>query len=131
MSWLELGGSLAAVLAIAVVARWLKLGESRLTDPERAREIAQQQLAGFVAGRVLVSEDGSAALVAGNNGTVAVLRRRGSKVTVRRLIAPIRVREAIEGITIDSGDRSFGAVTLTGVIASDVYALQAPGPTLH
>lgn len=124
MSWTVLAGSLAAVLALAGFARWLRLGESRLDDPARAREHAEALLAGFEAGRVLLSEDGRAALVAGN-GTIAVLKRHGARVAARRLVPPLRIREAVEGITVDTGERWFGPVTLTGVIADDVRGLEA------
>lgn len=123
MMWVQLGGSLAAVLALVGLARWLKLGESRLTDATRACEIAEEQLAGFVANRALLSEDGSSALVAGN-GTVAVLKRHGAKVAVRRMIPPLVIREAIEGVSVDTGERLFGKVVLTGVIAEEVRSLE-------
>ncbi|HWK34787.1 hypothetical protein, partial [Sphingomonas sp.] len=92
---------------------------------------AEALLAGFEGGRVLVSEDGRAALVAGN-GTVAVLKRHGARVAARRLVPPLRLREAVEGVTVDTGERQFGPVTLTGVIADDIRALEAsPTATVH
>jgi hypothetical protein len=124
MSWTVLAGSLAAVLALAGLARLLKLGESRIDDPALARAHAEELLVGFEAGRVLLSEDGRAALVAGN-GTVAALKRHGAQVAARRLVPPLRMREAVEGVTIETGERLFGSVTLTGVIASDIQALEA------
>lgn len=124
MSWLQLGGSLAAILGLAGIARLLRLGESRIDDPARACAFAEEMLAGFSARRALLSADGSAALVAGD-GTVAVLKRHGARVAARRLAPPLRLREAIEGVTVDTGERLFGAVTLVGVLADDVRALEA------
>lgn len=124
MSWLQLGGSLAAILALAGLARWLKLGESRIVDEATARRFAEESLAGFVGGPALIAQNGDAALVAGG-GAVALLKRHGAHVAVRRLIPPLALREAIEGVTVDTGERMFGAVTLHGVVGEDVRALEA------
>ena len=123
MNWEQLAGSLAAILVLAWIARLMKLGESRISDPARACELAEDMLVGFEAKRAIVSEDGGAAIVAGN-GTIALLKRHGAQVAVRRLIPPLRVREAIEGVAIDTGERLFGAVTLTGVLVEDVRGLE-------
>ena len=132
MSWLHIGGSLVALAGIAGLARYLKLGESRLTDRARACEIAEQQLVGFEARRALPSGDGSAALVAGN-GTVALLRRHGVKVTARRLVPPLKLTVDVEGVRVDTGERWSGGVTLTGVLVDDVRAIEltAGAVTVH
>ncbi len=124
MDWTEIAGSLVAILVLAWIARLLKLGESRIDSAERAGEIAEEALAGFTARRALVSTDGKAALVAGN-GTIAVLKRHGAQVAVRRLVPPLKAREAIEGVTVDTGERLFGPVTLIGVLVDDVRGLEA------
>lgn len=125
MDWVQIAGSLAAILALAGFARLLKLGESRISDAATARQMAEEMLAGFVAHDAVVSTDGSAALVAGN-GAVAVLKRHGAKVAARRLVPPLRLREAVEGVTIETGERMFGPILLFGVIADDVRRLEAP-----
>lgn len=124
MSWLQLGYSLAAVLGLALVARWLRLGESRISSEHQARETAEDMLAGFVAHAALLGTDGGAALVAGN-GAIALLKRHGAKIAARRLIAPLRLTQAIEGIRIDTGERLFGSVLLFGVTDAEVRALEA------
>lgn len=124
MSLTQLGGSLVAILVLALIARMLKLGESRIADAETARGFAEEALAGFVARDALVGTDGGAALVAGN-GTLAILKRHGAQVAVRRLVPPLTLREAIEGVAIETHERRFGAVTLFGVIADDVRRLEA------
>ena len=134
MTWVQLGGSLAAVLLLAGFARWLKLGESRIADAATARRFAEESLAGFVAGPALVAPNGDAALVVGG-GAIALLKRHGANVAVRRLIPPLALREAVEGVTVDTGERMFGAVTLHGVVGDEVRALEAsvlqPIRTLH
>ena len=124
MSWTQILLSLAAILALALVARWLKLGESRISDAATACRMAEDALVAFRARAALVATDGSAALVAGSTG-IALLKRHGAQVAVRRLLPPLRLSEAVEGVTIDSGERWFGRVTLFGVLADEVRGLEA------
>ncbi|MBN2970504.1 hypothetical protein JW805_00550 [Roseomonas aeriglobus] len=124
MTLTQLGGSLVAVLLLAWIARWLRLGESKITDATTAAKFAQNALAGFHAGRAVVGTDGAAALVAGDTG-IAVVKRHGAKVAVRRLIPPLHLRVSVEGVTVETGERLFGAVTLFGVTEIEVRALEA------
>ncbi|MEO9129844.1 MAG: hypothetical protein ABI240_01415 [Sphingomonas sp.] len=124
MNWYQLAGSIVAIMVLAGVARLLRLGESRIATAADAQRIAEEMLAGFDAHAALVSQDGGAALVAGN-GAIAVLKRHGAKVAARRLLPPLRVHPAIEGVTVETGERLFGSVTLLGVIDSDVRGLEA------
>lgn len=114
--------SITGVLGLALLARMLKLGEGKIATPDDACRLAEALLAGFVADRAIVSKDGGAALVAGN-GTVAVLKRHGAKVAARRLVPPLRIRDAVEGVTIETGERLFGDVTLINVFPDDARAL--------
>jgi hypothetical protein len=123
MTWVQIAGSLAAILVLAGIARMLKLGESRIVDTATARAFAEEALAGFVAREAVVGTDGRAAVVAGN-GTIAVLKRHGARVAVRRLVPPLRLYDAVEGVSVDTGERSFGRITLFGVIADDVRRLE-------
>jgi hypothetical protein len=124
MSWSQLAGSLVAILVLAWIARLLKLGESRISDEETAARMAEELLDGFVAREALVSTDGSAALVRGNDGIV-VLKRHGARVAARRMVPPLWRRPSPEGVTIETGERMFGAVTLLGVLSEDVARLEA------
>ena len=65
-----------------------------------------------------------AALVAGN-GALALLKRHGAQVAARRLIAPLYLKTAVEGVTVATGERLFGDVTLLDVVESDVRGLEA------
>ena len=124
MNWVQLGGSIAAVLVLAGVAWALRLGQSRIGDADEARRHAEQILSGFEAGPALVSEDGGAAIVAGN-GAVALLKRHGAQVAARRLPAPLALAETSEGVTVKTGERLFGDVTLRGVAEAQVRGLEA------
>ncbi|OYX36914.1 MULTISPECIES: hypothetical protein [unclassified Sphingomonas] len=125
MSLTQLIISLVGVLGLALIARLLRLGEGKIASEDDACRIAEEMLAGFEARRAIVSKDGDAALV-GGNGTVAVLKRHGAKVAARRLVPPLAIRDAPEGVTIDTGERLFGSVTLINVFPDDARALAAP-----
>lgn len=124
MNWVQLGGSLVAILALAGVARLLKLGEARISDVAKAREMAEDMLAGFESRAAIVGTDGNAALVLGN-GSIAVLKRHGAKVAARRLLPPLTLSTAVEGVYVETGERLFGRVLLFGVVESDIRALEA------
>ncbi|THD36136.1 MAG: hypothetical protein E7773_09410 [Sphingomonas sp.] len=121
----QLVGSVIAIFALAGVARMLKLGQSRIANEDDARRFAEEALAGFEGGRALVSGDGGAALVAGR-GAIAVLKRHGAQVAVRRLVPPLRIYEAVEGATVQTGEKLFGPVVLFGITADEVRGLEAP-----
>lgn len=124
MNWAQLGYSFLGVLALAAVARWLRLGESRIANAAHARETAEQMLAGFIAHDAVVGTDGGAALVAGN-GAIAILKRHGAKIAARRLIAPLALSQGIEGVRIETGERLFGSVLLFGITDTEVRAIEA------
>lgn len=124
MNWTQLAGSLVAVLVLAWIARLLKLGESRIADGDTARRMAEEALSGFVARAALVGTNGAAALVLGTDG-IALLKRHGAKVAVRRLGRPLWRRPSPEGVTIETGERMFGPVLLYGVLPEDVDRLEA------
>lgn len=127
MSWDLLGYSVAGLVALALVARWLRLDESRIGSPAKAREMAETRLAGFVAHGAVVGTDGHAALVVGN-GALALLRRKGTKVAIRRLLPPLTLAQDIEGVRIESGERALGSVLLFGITTDEVRALEASIP---
>jgi hypothetical protein len=111
--WLMLGGSLVAVLALALVARLLGLGGGAIGSAEEAMAIAEETLGGFQAEAAIVSGDGAAALVLGPSGDFALIKQHGTQPAARRLARPLRVEEVEGGVRIDSGERRFGAVRLT------------------
>lgn len=132
MSWSLLAGIAAGMVALALAARWTRLAELSLTDPDNAVAIAEGRLVGFHARQALPGGNGEGALVAGN-GTVALLKRRGARVDVRRLVPPLALVPAVEGVGVDSGDPKMGYVALFGVTDDQVRALEslALRPTVH
>lgn len=107
--WL-VAGSLAGVLALAAIAWALGLGGSSIAGEGEAMRSAEQALAGFRAERAVVSSDGRAAVVRGEDGTIALLKAHGANLAARRLVPPVETREEGEAIVIASGETMFGDV---------------------
>ena len=127
MSWLVVVGGLVAVLAVAAVAWALRRGRTaRIASPEEAVAAAEAALAGFEATDCVVGADGAAALAVGADGRLAVVKRRGARAAVRA-VGWADVRSGPGGAVIETGERRFGAVTLTGVDAIDLRRLARPG----
>lgn len=84
MNWALLGGSLAGVFGLALVAKLLGLGGASLTDSEEAMRIAEAELPGFIAVSAEVAPDGQSAIVTGSDGAVARLRRHGAQFVAER-----------------------------------------------
>lgn len=101
-----LAGSLVAVLALAGIARWLRLGHDIRLDADEAAAAAEGALAGFDATRVVIASDGAGALVIGHDARLAVVKRHGARAAV--------------GAIVDTGERRFGTVTLADVDALDL-----------
>ncbi|MBX9859801.1 MAG: hypothetical protein K2Y20_09460 [Sphingomonas sp.] len=108
--WLQLGGSLVAVLALAGLTWLLKLGRAPpIVDAAFAVHEAEAMLSGFEAREAIVAADGETALVHGRDDSVAVLKRHGAHFVARRVRADA-VRETPEGWQVDTGEALFGPV---------------------
>ena len=123
MNWLQLGGSLAAILILAGIAWALRLGgEGTLKNPEEAAAAAEAALAGFEARDVVLGADGAGALAVGADGRLAAVKRHGARPAVRE-VSWAAVRPTPQGAVIETGERLFGAVRLAGVDALDLRRL--------
>ena len=109
---LQFGGSLAAILALAWLARRLGLGgDPRLRDPDEARRLAGEALCGFEAQEVALDRAGIGALLRDSAGRIMLLRRHGVHWVARLLDSHAGVRLDRSFMTIATGDRTFGAIT--------------------
>ena len=111
------GGSIVAVLVLALLARLLGLGGARIGSAEEARAAAEAMIPGFEGGAVMIGSDGKAALVRGGAGDAALLKIHGARIAARHLRAPLAGTPAPDGLAFDSGDARFGTVVLKGVTA--------------
>ena len=110
---LQFAGSLAAILLLAWLARRLGLGgDPRLRDPEDARRLAGEALCGFEARDVVLDRAGIGALLRDPAGRVMLLRRHGARWVARLLDSHAGVRLDRSFMTIATGERTFGAITL-------------------
>ena len=112
MNWALLAGSVAGVLGLAAIAWMLGLGGGTIADAEEAKRIAADSLSGFDPVEAIVSQNGAAALVEGQDGTVALLKAHGVHVAARRLARPVPIEVTPSGVRIASGERMFGDVAL-------------------
>lgn len=126
MNWAQLGGSLVAILLLAGVAWWLRLGrDGRIASPEEAADAAEHALAGFVTGDAVVGSDGLAALAIDHGGErIAVVKRHGARIAVRE-VGWSAVRSTEKGVVVETGERRFGQVAIAGVDALDMRRLAA------
>ena len=128
MIWWQLAGSAAAILVLAAVAWALRLGrEGRIASVEEAADAADGQLPGFATGGAVLGADGMAALAVDRAGArVAVVKRHGARLAVRE-VGWSALRQAEEGIVVETGERRFGSVAVSGVDALDVRRLAPTG----
>lgn len=107
-------GSLAAIIALAGLAVWLKLGGSPvIAGEDDARRLADEVWDGFAAKRVAIDRAGIAALLEDAAGRIMVIKRHGNRFAGR--ILTVSAHAAIEGsqLIVSSGETRFGRVTLT------------------
>lgn len=105
--------SLAAILALAWLAGRMGLGgDVRLRDEGEARELAQAALCGFEPVDTALDRAGIGALLRGSDGRIVLLRRHGVHFAARVLTSHEGARLDRNFLTISTGERTFGTVTL-------------------
>jgi hypothetical protein len=126
MPWPELAklaGSLVAILALAWFARWLGLGHDlRLRDADHAKELAGEAVYGFHATDVALDRAGIGALLRDAQGRQMLLRRHGAMWAGRLLDQSVEARLDRDFLTIGTGEKTFGSVTLHLGEAAQVWA---------
>ncbi|ANK12202.1 hypothetical protein [Erythrobacter neustonensis] len=111
----QTAGSLVAILALAGLAWWMKLGGSAALDSEEAvRRAAGETLDGF--DPVESAFDGKAAITRDAQGRIMVIKRHGNRFAGRVLgpqaTAGVWQDPGHRALRIDSGERRFGVVFL-------------------
>ena len=110
---LKLVGSIAAILFIAWLARFWKLGgDVRIRSEEQAREIANETLCGFEPVEVAIDKAGIAALMRDADGRHLLVRRHGVQWAGRLLDHHNEARLDHNFLTVGTGEKTFGSVTL-------------------
>jgi hypothetical protein len=126
MHWVDLAklaGSLVAILGLAGIAHWLKLGHDlRLRDAAHASELANEAVYGFHATEVALDRARTGALLKDGQGRQMLLRRHGAMWVGRLLDSMVEARLDREFLTIGTGEKAFGTITLQLGDAAQVWA---------
>lgn len=111
---LQFLGSLVAILALAGVALWLKLGPSpRLSEEDEARAAAEEAVSGFEAVEVGLDREGRGALLRDAAGRILLLRPHGTHFAGRLLTPAARMELDGEVLSVDTAEKRFGTARLT------------------
>jgi hypothetical protein len=109
----ELGGSILAILFLAWLARYWKLGgDVRIADEAHARALADDAHCGFDPVDVAIDKAGIAALLKDAQGRHMLIRRHGSQFAGRLLDSHSESRLDQNFLTIGTSEPSFGKITL-------------------
>ncbi|WP_338467051.1 hypothetical protein RXV95_00395 [Novosphingobium sp. ZN18A2] len=110
---LQAVASLIAILVVAWAARRMKLGgDPRIRDEDHARELANEAIDGFEPVDLALDRARVGAMLRDRRGRVMVLRRHGAHFAGRLLTDHSGVRLDRNTLTIATGERRFGTVTL-------------------
>lgn len=114
---LQTAGSLVAILALAGLARWLRLGGAPLlADDEAVRRAASEVEDGFSPIAVARDKEGRAALARDTQGRIMVIKRHGNRLAGRMLGPAARAAMWRDmghtTLEIDCGEGPFGKVFL-------------------
>ena len=110
---LQFVGSLAAIVALAALAWWLKLGPARrLENEEDARREASDAVDSFEAVEIALDREGRAALLRTAAGQVLLLRQHGSHFAGRVLTPAAQARIEGDALVVDTAEKRYGGVRL-------------------
>jgi hypothetical protein len=110
---IKFSASLLAILSLAGLAHWLRLGgDVRIRDEEHARAIAREAICDFEAVAVVLDRARIGALLRDGDGRQMLIRRHGVQFVGRLLSPGIEARLDQNFLTLGAGERFFGTVTL-------------------
>lgn len=110
---IQTAGSLAAILALAGLARWMKLGGApRLVSSADIARAASEVEDGFAPVAFACDAAGESALASDGTGRIMVIRRHGNRFAGRVLTGRAAARASGQVLTIDCGERRFGNTRL-------------------
>ena len=115
---LQTAGSLVAILALAGLACWMKLGGApRLASDEEVRRAAGEVEDGFTHVAMACDADGAAALARDAEGRIMVIKRHGNRFAGRVLGPQAKAvlwrDPGHVALEVDPGEARFGKVFLT------------------
>lgn len=110
---IQFAGSLLAILALAWIARALRLGpQKKLLDESAAHFHANQTVDGFEPVECAVDSNGDGAILRDSDDRILLLRPHGAHFA-GRLVTPAMTAKAQRGLlVIETNERQFGEVTM-------------------
>jgi hypothetical protein len=109
----KLAGSIIAILFLAWLARhWQLGGDVRIRNDEQARGIADDIICGFEPVDIAIDKAGIGALMRDAKGRHLLVRRHGASWAGRLLDNHSETRLDQNFLTVGTGERTFGTVTL-------------------
>jgi hypothetical protein len=115
-AWIEvikLAGSIAAILFLFWLAQRMGLGgDVRISDEAHARALAEEAYCGFEPVEIVLDKARVAALLKDAHGRHMLIRRHGVQFAARLLDSASEARLDQNFLTIGTGEKSFGSVTL-------------------
>lgn len=114
----QTAASLVAILALAGLAWWMKLGGTpRLDSDEAVRRAAGEVEDGFIPVATTHDAEGASGLARDASGRVMVIKRHGNRFAGRMLgpLASARIEDTPGefNLVVDPGEARFGQVFLT------------------
>jgi len=105
--------SLIIVVALYGLARVLRLGgDVRIADAAHAARLAEAASTGFAAQDITLDRARIGALVRNGEGRILLIRRHGARFVGSELTSHQGIRLDRHTLTLETGDRQFGALTL-------------------
>lgn len=109
----KLGGSIAAILLLAWTAKRMGLGgDLRIRDEDHVRALADEAVCGYRPQHIIIDRAGVGALMKDAQGRHMLIRRHGAQFVGRLLDGHSDSRLDQNFLTIGTGEKSFGKVTL-------------------
>jgi hypothetical protein len=110
----QTAGSLIAIIALAGLAWWMKLGGAPLLDGEDAvRRAAGEVEDGFTSIAAACDAEGKSALARDSAGRIMVIKRHGNRFAGRVLGPGGQARVSDGKLVVAPGEARFGEVVLT------------------
>lgn len=105
--------SLLAILALAWLAHGMRLGEDvRIQNEDHACQLANEAVCDFEVADLALDRAGIGALLRDSRGRVMLIKRHGAHFAARLLDTHADARLDRNFLTIGSGEKTFGKVTL-------------------
>ena len=110
---LQQAGAIVAILVLSGIAWKLGLGgDVRIRTEAEARALADAAICGFTPSAIALDRAGIGALLRDASGRVLLIRRHGAQFAARLLDSHAFARLDRNFLTVGTGEKTFGSITL-------------------